>query len=104
MLRPVGSLFRKYHRQLSILTLLPILLVTVTGIAIPVFEELHLEGLPEFMTKVHSGAVFGSDLVYSVLVGLGLLGLIVTGITMTGLLPGKRSSANDFDDEGVNDT
>lgn len=93
----IGSLFRKYHRQLSILTLLPIFLIAVTGIAIPVFEELGIEGLPEFMTKVHSGAVFGSDLVYSVLSGLGLLGLLVTGVTMTGLLPSKRPSSNDLD-------
>ena len=98
MIRSISSFFRKYHRQLAILTLLPILLVTLTGMMIPIFEELHLEGLPELMTKVHSGAVFGSDLVYSVLVGLGLLGLIVTGFTMTGLMPGKRFSSNDVDD------
>jgi len=97
MRRNVGSLFRKYHRQLSILTLLPVFLITVTGIAIPVSESLKIEGLSEFMTKLHSGALFGSDLVYSVLVGLGLLGLLVTGFTMTGLLPNKRSSLDNLD-------
>lgn len=98
MFSDVSSLFRKYHRQLSILTLLPIFLITVTGIVIPIAEELGNEELAEFMTKLHSGNVFGSDLVYSVLAGLGLLGLLVTGLTMTGLLPRKkRSLSDDFD-------
>ena len=96
MMRNINSLFRNYHRLLSILTLLPIFLITVTGIAIPISEELKIEGLAEFMTKVHSGAIFGSDFVYSVLVGLGLLGLLITGISQTGLLPNKRSSSDDF--------
>ncbi len=99
MLSNFTALFRKYHRQLSILTLLPILLITLTGIAIPVADELGIEGMPTFLTKVHSGAIFGSDLVYSVLAGLGLLGLIVTGFTMTGLLPSKRSSSTKLDDQ-----
>lgn len=85
-----GTMFRKYHLQLSLVTLLPVLLVTITGILIPVFEELGIEGIPELMVKVHSGAVFGSDLIYSVLVGLGLLGLLATGVTMTGLFSRTR--------------
>ncbi len=97
ILRKADTLFRKYHRQLSILTLLPIFLITVTGIAIPIADELKFEGLAKFMTQVHSGAFFGSDLAYSVLSGLGLLGLLVTGVTMTGLLPKKRLVSDDFD-------
>lgn len=98
MFSDVSSFFRKYHRQLSILTLLPIFLITVTGIVIPIADELGNEEFAEFMTKVHSGNIFGSDLVYSVLAGLGLLGLLVTGLTMTGLLPRKqRSLSDDFD-------
>lgn len=89
------SLFRKYHRQLSIITLLPMILVTITGIVIPILEELHFEKAASFMAKLHTGQVFGSDLIYCVLIGSGLLGLIVTGVTMTGLFPKKRPASSD---------
>lgn len=90
--------FRKYHRQLSIMTLLPMILVTVTGIVIPMLESMGLEKTAAFLAKVHTGQVFGSDLIYCVLIGMGLLGLIVTGFTMTGLLPKQRSLTNGQDD------
>ena len=99
MFSDFGSFFRKYHRQISILTLLPIFLITVTGIVIPIADELGNKELAEFITKLHSGSIFGSDLVYSVLAGLGLLGLLVTGITMTGLLPEKKRSLSDDSDK-----
>lgn len=99
MFSNISSFFRRYHRKLAILTLLPMFLITVTGIAIPIIDELGNADFTEFITKVHSGNIFGSDLVYSVLAGLGLLGLLVTGVTMTGLMPGKRSSTNNFDDK-----
>ncbi len=89
-MRRVLATFRKYHRQLSIITLLPMIAVTVTGIVIPILESMGMEQTAAFLSKVHTGQVFGSDLVYCVLIGMGLLGLIVTGITMTGLFPQKR--------------
>ena len=98
MFSNVTALFRKYHRQLAILTLLPMILVTLTGILIPLSEELGMGNITQFIVKLHSGSFFGSDLVYSVLVGLGLLGLIVTGISMTGLVPSKkRPLSEDFE-------
>jgi len=91
----IFSLFRKYHRQLAIVTLLPLILVTITGIVIPILEELHLPQAASLMSKLHTGQIFGSDLIYCVPIGLGLLGLIVTGITMTGLVPKKRPASLD---------
>lgn len=89
-MRRVLATFRKYHRQLSIITLLPMIVVTITGIVIPILESMGMEQTASFLSKVHTGQVFGSDLVYCVLIGMGLLGLIVTGSTMTGLFPKKR--------------
>ena len=95
LMNRVFSLFRKYHRQLSIVTLLPMILVTITGIVIPILEELHFPQAASLMAKLHTGRIFGSDLIYCVLIGLGLLGLIVTGVTMTGLVPKKRPASSD---------
>ena len=91
----IVALFRKYHRQLSILTLLPIALITLTGTTIPIIEKLGFIEATNFMIKVHTGKVFGLDLFYSVACGLGLLGLIITGVVMTDLVPTKpRKSSN----------
>jgi len=85
----ITALFRRYHRQLSILTLLPITLITLTGTTIPIIEKLGFIEATNFMIKVHTGKVFGLDLFYSVACGLGLLGLIITGVVMTDLVPTK---------------
>lgn len=92
----INVLFRKYHRQLSIVTLLPITLIALTGTSIPIIEKLGFFEATNFMIKVHTGKIFGLDLFYSVACGLGLLGLIITGIVMTGLVPTQpnRSSGS----------
>lgn len=88
----IVSAFRKYHRQLSVILFLPLFLITLTGIALPLSEKLHNEAVSELIRKLHSGEFFGSDLVYSVLVGLGLLGLLITGLSLTGLFGRRRPS------------
>ena len=85
----INVLLRKYHRQLSIVTLLPITLITLTGTSIPIIEKLGFIDATNFMIKVHTGKIFGLDLFYSVACGLGLLGLIVTGVVLTDLVPTK---------------
>ena len=78
------SVFRKYHRQLSIILFLPLGLMTLTGTISPILEALHLESATEFVRKVHSGRIFfgSAYLIYAVLNGVGLLGLLVTGVSM----------------------
>ena len=78
------NVFRKYHRQLSIILFLPLGLMTITGTISPILEALQLEAATQFVRKVHSGRIFfgSAYLIYAVLNGLGLLGLLVTGLSM----------------------
>lgn len=80
----IGSVFRKYHRQLSIILSLPLILMAITGTISPILEALRFESAAEFVRKVHSGKIFFGTayLIYAVLSGLGLLGLLVTGLSM----------------------
>ncbi len=73
-----------WHRQLSIVTLLPITLIALTGTSIPIVEKLGFGDAANLMIKVHTGKTLGLDLFYSVATGLGLLSLIVTGVFLTG--------------------
>jgi len=91
----INVLLRKYHRQLSIVTLLPITLIALTGTSIPIIEKLGFFEATNFMIKVHTGKIFGLDLFYSVACGLGLLGLIITGIVLTDLIPTKSPKQSD---------
>ncbi len=78
--------FRKYHRRLAIIMCLPLLITVLTGISYSILSEwLHLDNLAGFMLQIHSGSIFRLEAVYPVLNGLGLAGLLVTGISMTNL-------------------
>lgn len=95
-MRRLNILFRNYHRQLSIVTLFPILLIILTGISLPILESTNgMEKVTNFVLKLHAGRFFGSDIVYCTILGLSLLGLLVTGLSMTGLFPkSSRRTAN----------
>ena len=88
--------WRKIHRFIAPILFLPLLLTTITGIAYRLgrswFDIPKGKGtLAETLLTIHQGGFLGEQLrPYSVLLdGLGLIGLIVTGIIMMGLL-GKR--------------
>jgi hypothetical protein len=81
--------FRKFHRSLALIMALPLLLTIVTGVAYSVLSEwIHadnLTGLQAMLLQLHTGRLFKLEKFYPLLNGLGLLGLLVTGITMTRL-------------------
>ncbi len=88
----VTSVFRRYHRQVAVIMCLPLTLTVITGTAYPIFDEwLSLHKVAGFILKVHSGSILGLEAIYPVLNGLGLMGLLVTGLTMTSLFSKKRS-------------
>lgn len=77
--------FRKYHRLLAIAVSLPLLLTVLTGIGYTIADEwLHQEGIAGFLMRIHTFKVLGLERIYPLLTGLGLVGLIVTGLSMTG--------------------
>lgn len=90
--------FRKYHRILGIIVALPIALTVLTGMAITMLREwpLGIEISSRFLLKIHTGEIFHLQAIYPILNGLGMLGLLVTGLSMSGLF-GRRKQLNSND-------
>ena len=86
--------WRKIHRFIAPILFLPLLLTTVTGVTYRLGRSWF--GMSKDFAKVfldiHQGAFLGADLrsFYVLLNGLGLVGLIVTGIVMSGVFGKKR--------------
>jgi hypothetical protein len=83
--------FRKYHRILAPIIFLPLILTTITGMATTMTAEWHLNlGISRhLLLDVHTGEIFHLQGVYPILNGLGIIGLLVTGISMTGIFKNK---------------
>lgn len=82
----IKKAFRKYHRSLAIILCLPLILTTLTGMGYIIFDEwFGMDDIAHFLMEIHTFEFLGLEKVYPVLNGLGLIGLLVTGITMTGL-------------------
>jgi hypothetical protein len=84
--------FRKYHRWLSLVLALPLLLTLITGIVATLVSEWSLDiGISRsVLMGIHTGEIVGLQKFYPILDGVGLLGLIVTGISMSGILRKRR--------------
>jgi hypothetical protein len=91
--------FRKYHRVLATILCLPLALTVLTGMAITMVGEWSLNlGLSRgLLLGLHTGEIFHLQGIYPILNGLGLVGLLVTGMSMTSLFKTKKvkSSAPD---------
>lgn len=90
----VTRVIRRYHRQVAVTMCLPLTLTIITGTAYPIFDGwFSLHKASGFILKIHSGSIFGLEAIYPVLNGLGLMGLLITGLSMTNLFSKKRSLA-----------
>ncbi len=75
--------FRKYHRLIATLFCLPLLFTALTGVSTAIADEwLHQEELVAFLINVHTFHIFGLSAILPVLNGLGLIGLVATGLSM----------------------
>lgn len=85
--------FRKYHRTLAVILALPLFVTLLTGIAATLVGEWSANfGVGRsLLLSIHRGEIFGLQGIYPILNGLGLLGLLVTGLSMTSLFNKKRS-------------
>ncbi|MBE9124784.1 MULTISPECIES: peptidase [unclassified Coleofasciculus] len=89
--------FRKYHRLIAIAVCLPLLLTVITGMGYTIFDEwFHQDEIAEFLIGVHTFKILGLETIFPILNGLGLIGLLVTGLSMTGLFK-KRSQSKKAD-------
>jgi hypothetical protein len=90
--------FRKYHRIIGIIVGLPIALTVLTGMGITILREwpLGIEISSRFLLKIHTGEIFHLQAIYPIFNGLGMLGLLVTGLSMSGLF-GRRKQPTSND-------
>lgn len=87
--------FRKYHRLIAIIVCLPLIVTAVTGIAMTLTDEwFHQNDLTGLLLKVHTWQIFQLSAILPVFNGLGLMSLILTGISMTGLFSKQRKPKN----------
>jgi hypothetical protein len=86
------KVFRKYHRVLASIIFLPLILTTLTGMATTMIAEWRWNlGIPRsLLLSIHTGEIFHLQAIYPMLNGLGTLGLLITGITMTGIFNSKK--------------
>jgi hypothetical protein len=78
--------FRKYHRQIAIILCLPLFVTVLTGMCFTVVHEwFHQRELGEFILHIHTLEIIHLEKIYPLLNGLGLIGLLITGLSMTGL-------------------
>ncbi|MGF1937962.1 MAG: peptidase [Nostoc sp. ChiQUE02] len=79
-------MFRRYHRQIAIVLCLPLFLTVLTGMSFTIAHEwLHQDELGEFILRIHTLEILHLEKIYPLLNGLGLIGLLITGVSMTGL-------------------
>ncbi len=87
--------FRRYHRQIAIALSLPLFLTVFTGIGVTIVQKwFHQHELGEFLLSIHTLEIIHLETIYPLLTGLGLLGLLITGLSMTGLFRQRRDPNN----------
>jgi uncharacterized membrane-anchored protein YitT (DUF2179 family) len=88
--------FRKYHRALSIIVALPLILTTITGMLVTMVAEwkLNLGISRSFTLSLHTGELFHLEGIYPILNGLGLAIMLITGLSMSGLFRKKPPQTN----------
>lgn len=85
-LNRVSRAFRTYHRRIAIILSLPLFLTVFTGVSYTLAGEWFQQNdLANWLLRLHSGSLFGLQAIYPILNGLGLVGLLVTGLSMTRL-------------------
>ncbi|MEH2285342.1 MAG: peptidase [Nostoc sp.] len=84
--------FRKYHRTIGIIICLPLILTVLTGMLTTIVKEWPIStGLSSsLLLKIHTGEILHLQAIYPILNGLGLIGLLVTGMSMSGLFDQKK--------------
>ncbi|MBD2339593.1 peptidase [Calothrix sp. FACHB-156] len=90
----MNRMFRKYHRQIAIALCIPLFLTVLTGMGYTIADEWFHQGeLGEFLLRIHTFEILRLGKIYPILNGLGLVGLLITGLSMTGLFR-KRPEQN----------
>lgn len=86
--------FRKYHRVIALIISMPILLTTITGIIVTFIREwgLNIDVSSRWLLDIHTGEIFHLEGVYPILNGVGLLSLLVSGLSMSGVFRQRKKT------------
>ncbi len=75
--------FRKFHRHIGVVACAPLLLTAISGTLATLAHEWDLKFIPySLLMRLHTGELFHLAKFYPILNGMGLLALIITGVTM----------------------
>ena len=87
--------FRKYHRILAIIVCLPLTVTVLTGMIVTIVREWFPgAGIPSStLLSIHTGEILHLQAIYPMLNGLGIIGLLATGLSMTSLF-GRKTQQN----------
>lgn len=88
----VKRAFRKYHRIIATIISLPLALTVLTGMIATMVGEWGMSiGISRsLLLGIHTGEILHLQGIYPILNGLGMIGLLVTGLSMSGLLKKKH--------------
>ncbi|MBD2098827.1 peptidase [Trichocoleus sp. FACHB-591] len=88
----LNRLVRQYHRKIALVSALPLLLTVLTGMAYTILVEWFQQGaIAPTILSLHNGEIFRLGGIYPILNGLGLLGLLATGLPMSSLFSKRRT-------------
>lgn len=84
--------FRQLHRQLALIVFLPLALTVITGVSYQIATTwLNIDTANViFLLDIHTGSFLGLEKIYPVLNGLGVIAMLITGLTMTSLFRRPR--------------
>ncbi len=84
--------FRKYHRIIAIIICLPLALTVLTGMMTTMVGAwgMSMGVSRSLLLEIHTGEILHLEGIYPIFNGLGIIGLLVTGLSMSGLFGGKK--------------
>ena len=85
------QILRKYHQALAIILCIPLLLTVLTGMATTMVGEWSLNfGVSRrLLLQIHTGEIVHLQGIYPMLNGIGLIGLLIIGLSMSKLFSRK---------------
>ncbi len=82
----MNRLFRKYHRWMAIIFSFPLMTTVISGLGCTIASKwLHQRPISRFLLKVHTLEIFGFGEFFPIINGIGLVGLLITGVYMSGI-------------------
>jgi hypothetical protein len=85
-MKSLKSRLRQHHHSIALIFCLPLLFTALTGTSLAIADQwFHQEALVAFLIALHTFQIFKLDAILPVVNGLGLIGLVATGLSMTKL-------------------